>query len=108
MQDNTVDAAGDSCTIRGRPCTSHGVIDCVGVVFGVFVAPASVLSRGCLFAGQRQPSLWNEDVGIAHMEIKSIWTTYYDNVLKGYRAKVPLCRVIQFDCEDWSSKSFIH
>ena len=54
MQDNTVDVASDSCAVRGRPCTSHGVVDCVGVVFWVVVAPAGVLSCGCLFATQRK------------------------------------------------------
>ncbi len=53
MQNYTINAAGDSCAVCSRPCTSHSVIDCVGVIFGVVVAPAGVLSRGCLFACQR-------------------------------------------------------
>lgn len=70
MQDNAVNITGDSCAVPGRPCTSHRVIGCVGVVFWVVVAPASVLSRGCLFAGQRNCSAIVEHgaVETAHME----------------------------------------
>lgn len=54
MQNNTVNATGDFCAVCGRSCTGHGVVDCVGVVFGVVVTPTAVLSRGCLVTGQRR------------------------------------------------------
>lgn len=49
-----------------------------------------------------------DNVETAHKGVESKYKTYYDNILKGYGAKVPLCWVIQLDCEDWTGKSYIH
>lgn len=53
MQDNTVNVAGDSCAVCCCPCTSHGIIGCVGKVVWAVIAPSGVLSRGCLFSCQQ-------------------------------------------------------
>lgn len=109
MQDNTVDVAGDSCAVRSRLCASDGVVDCIVVVFWIVSTLACVLSRSCLLTYQRKclVVITERRDGDGSIE-KERGIIYNDKILKDHWAKVPCRRVIQFNWEDWTSKSFVY